>query len=87
MDFQQGLAAMCKVVGCVVIKSRRPYKILDFLDRCLGKVSRCLKMIKHHPGHPIDLFIGALGGKDGGDQELKGCVVIQLGLEVGIDGS
>jgi hypothetical protein len=26
-----------------------------------GFPAKVNKMIKHHPGHPIDLFIGALG--------------------------
>jgi hypothetical protein len=41
-------------------------------------------VVKQHRCHPIDLFIGTLGRKHRGHQELKGCVVKQLGLDVGI---
>jgi len=78
------LGAIFDIFGFVVIKSRRPDKSFKGFNRRPGKVSRCLEVIKQHPGHPIDLFIGTLGGKNRGYQELKGCVVIQLGLDVGI---
>jgi hypothetical protein len=61
MDLQQCLAAIFYISGFVVIKSRRPDKILNGFNGRIGEVSRRLQMIKHHPGHPIDLFIGALG--------------------------
>jgi hypothetical protein len=87
MDLQQFPAAIFNIFGLVVIKSRRPDKTFNGLDRRPAKISRRFQVIKQHPCHPIDLFIGALGRKNRGHQELKGCVVKQLGLDVGIDGS
>ncbi len=87
MDLQQCSAAIFNIFGLVVIKSRRSDKPFNGFDRRPGKVSRRLQVIKQHLRHPVDLFIGALGGKNRGHQELKGCVVKQLGLDVGIDGS
>jgi hypothetical protein len=44
-------------------------------------------VFKQNPGHAVDLFVGALGGKDRGNQQLKRVLMTQWGLDVRILGS
>ena len=57
---------------------------LDVLDIPMGEIRRCLHGLEKGLGNTIHLFVRALGGKNGGDEELKGVSVIQLSLDIRI---
>ncbi len=80
----QGLGATLDVACFVAEKAGRMDAILDPCQGGGGQPGGRPEFLKQAAADPVDLAICALGRKNGGDQELKGAVMVELRLDIRI---
>lgn len=81
---QELAAAGLDVAGLVAEQADAPDVLGKLFDGCLGIVGGGAVFFEEAGGDDVDLSIGALGGKDGGDQEFKGIGEVEFAMGIGV---
>jgi hypothetical protein len=87
MVLDQGLGGGDEVFRFVAEETGGADEFFDVFLFGGGEMSGVRVFFEEGGGHHVDAHIGALRGEDGGDEELKGTVVIQFAVSVGIGGA
>ena len=82
--FDQGGGTAADRSGLGTKKTRGADQILKICSGNFGKVTGGVAAGEKSRGDLVDPLIGALRGKNGGDQELKGVGVLQLAMGIGV---
>jgi hypothetical protein len=84
MPRHNGLGATNQIGGLVAKKSSRADQCFDLWEGGASQGSRIREPGKERGGYQIDSHVGALGGEDGGHQQLPWGGVMQGTLSIGI---
>lgn len=81
--FNQCLGTADDILGLVLVKSSGTDDFFHLPLIRLSKLFRSREALKQVRGDHVDPHVRALGGQDGGDQELKGGFVVQFAMGIG----
>lgn len=84
MEVEELAAAGLDVAGLVAEQTDAPDVIGKLFDGCLGVVGGGAVLPEKAGGDDVDLSVGALGGKDGGDEEFEGIGEVEFAMGIGV---
>ena len=86
MLLDKHLAAANDALGLVSVEACRANRLLQLRRIGVGEILRGAVLLEQVFRDLIDPLVGALGREDGGDQELKGVLVIERDAGIGVGG-
>jgi hypothetical protein len=86
VQVEEGLATPLNVAGFGAEESDAADILFERCERSLGVISGGPIFLEESGGDEVDLFVGGLGGEDGGDEQFEGRVEPEFAMGIGIGG-